>query len=418
MTPEHSRTQLQRVRLGGLAKWLALTQLIFNVGFYLVMPFLALHLQEDLGLSPWLIGLVIGARTFSQQGLFILGGVIADRLGPRPTVVLGCVLRIFGFVLLGISGGLTGILMGAILTGVAGALFSPAVEACLATILAEGREAEEAQERRRRGFAVFAVAGEIGAMTGPLIGLLALDLGFRTSCLVAAAVFAIITVVHARWLPRGAAHPEDSLANGLSAMLRNRVFVFFAVAHSTYLLAYNQLYFLVPDSLAGDVGADRGAQATAIFMTAASVLIAAAQMPWARWVGRLPLTAVFGLGFSLISAGAVVAAMSGLVSDHSSIPWWAGPAGFVVLLTLGQMTVNPHAAIAAASLSREQHLGAHLGALATAGGIAAMAGTPVLGWLGQQVSPVAAWCALASLALLSAIILPVLLRRRDQTAAA
>ncbi len=50
------------------------SQFVFNIGFYAVVPFLALFLRDDMLLSGGLIGLILGLRTFSQQGMFILGG--------------------------------------------------------------------------------------------------------------------------------------------------------------------------------------------------------------------------------------------------------------------------------------------------------------------------------------------------------
>lgn len=73
---------------------LAGTQFAFNTGFYAVLPYLAYHLGDGLGMAGWLVGLVLGLRTFSQQGLFVVGGALTDRYGPRPVVLAGCLLRI------------------------------------------------------------------------------------------------------------------------------------------------------------------------------------------------------------------------------------------------------------------------------------------------------------------------------------
>ena len=54
-------------------------QLVFNLGFYAVVPFLAGAMGTEYGLGAAAIGLVLGARTFSQQGMFLLGGMLADR---------------------------------------------------------------------------------------------------------------------------------------------------------------------------------------------------------------------------------------------------------------------------------------------------------------------------------------------------
>lgn len=66
------------------------TQALFNVGFYAVVPFIAVVLRGDFGLGAAAVGLVLGARTFAQQGLFLVGGELADRFGARGVIALGC----------------------------------------------------------------------------------------------------------------------------------------------------------------------------------------------------------------------------------------------------------------------------------------------------------------------------------------
>ncbi|MEU8663630.1 MFS transporter, partial [Actinoplanes philippinensis] len=219
------------VRLPAVPRLLVLTQLAFNVGFYLVVPFLAGHLAGDLGLAAGAVGLVLGLRTFSQQGLFLLGGLLADRFGVRPVVLAGCAVRVAGFVVLAVAGSLPGVLAGAMLTGVAAALFSPAVESALAR---EGARLETAGRFPRTTlFAMFAVAGEVGAVTGPLVGVLLLGVGFRAASVAAAVVFVAILVMHWRWLPGGpGAHAGEPVGAGLRAVFGNRRFLVFAVANS------------------------------------------------------------------------------------------------------------------------------------------------------------------------------------------
>ncbi|WP_445277729.1 MFS transporter, partial [Streptomyces sp. DSM 41033] len=107
---------------------LTATQFAFNTGFYAVLPYLAAHLGDGLGMAGWLVGLVLGLRTFSQQGLFVVGGALTDRYGPRPVVLTGCVLRIAGFCWLAQAGSTATVIGAVLLIGFAAALFSPAVE--------------------------------------------------------------------------------------------------------------------------------------------------------------------------------------------------------------------------------------------------------------------------------------------------
>ena len=68
---------------------LMLNQFGINLGFYLLMPYLAGYLAGPLGLAAWAIGLVLGVRNFSQQGMFIVGGTLADRIGYTVTYTGG-----------------------------------------------------------------------------------------------------------------------------------------------------------------------------------------------------------------------------------------------------------------------------------------------------------------------------------------
>ncbi len=111
------------------SRLLMINQFGINFGFYMLMPYLAGYLAGPLGLAAWAIGLVLGVRNFSQQGMFIIGGTLADRWGYKPLIVSGCVLRTAGFGLLAFADTLPAMLIASAATGFAGALFNPAVRA-------------------------------------------------------------------------------------------------------------------------------------------------------------------------------------------------------------------------------------------------------------------------------------------------
>ena len=58
-------------------------------------------------MAAWTVGLVLGMRDLSRQGLFIIGGTLADRLGYKSDIVAGCVPRTAGFAVVttGLDGG-------------------------------------------------------------------------------------------------------------------------------------------------------------------------------------------------------------------------------------------------------------------------------------------------------------------------
>ncbi|WP_436982681.1 MFS transporter [Streptomyces sp. enrichment culture] len=180
---------------------LAGTQLAFNIGFFAVLPYLAAHLGGTLGMGGWLVGLVLGLRTFSQQGLFVVGGALTDRFGPRPVVLAGCLLRIAGFVWLGYAHGTGSVVAAVVCVGFAAALFSPAVESETARQAVHHETATGYP--RARTLAVFSAAGQAGAFLGPLLGSLLLLADFRTACLAGAAVFVAVLAGHWHWMPHG-----------------------------------------------------------------------------------------------------------------------------------------------------------------------------------------------------------------------
>jgi MFS family permease len=171
---------------------LLLNQLTINLGFYMLIPYLAAHLSDGLGLATWLVGLVLGVRNFAQQGMFLVGGALADRFGYKPLIVAGCALRTVGFGLLGVVDSLPALLVASAATGFAGALFNPAVRAYLA---------RDAGERRVEAFALFSVFYQAGILLGPLVGLALTGISFSLTCLVSAGVFALLTVLQIRALP-------------------------------------------------------------------------------------------------------------------------------------------------------------------------------------------------------------------------
>ncbi len=93
--------------------------------------------------------------------MFLLGGTLADRLGYKPLIVTGCLLRTGGFALLAVAETLPALPVASAATGFAGALFNPAVRAYLAA---------NSGERRVEAFAVFNVFYQAGILVGPIVG--------------------------------------------------------------------------------------------------------------------------------------------------------------------------------------------------------------------------------------------------------
>ncbi|MFP8215959.1 MFS transporter [Klebsiella quasipneumoniae] len=386
------------------------SQFVFNIGFYAVVPFLALFLRDEMLLSGGLIGLILGLRTFSQQGMFIIGGTLADRYGAKAIILAGCVVRVAGYLLLACGTTLEPIILGACLTGVGGALFSPSIEA----LLARTGTHSQANGKRSRAewFALFAVCGELGAVIGPVAGGLLSGIGFRHIALAGAGLFLLALLVLFFCLPADGQRTQTRSRVPWWAPLRQPRFVAFILAYSSWLLSYNQLYLALPVEIQRAGGREQ--DLAPLFMLA-SLLIITLQLPLARFARRIGAVRILPVGFLLLSASFVSVALFAASPPAAGWLRLLPSACFVTLLTLGQMLLVPSAKDLIPLFAEESTLGAHYGALATAGGCAVLAGNLLLGHLLDQAltpSPQAVypWLLLALFPLCSAVALRAICR--------
>ncbi|MFG3703069.1 MFS transporter, partial [Micromonospora sp. NPDC047620] len=278
------------------ARLLMINQFGINLGFYMLMPYLAGYLAGPIGLAAWAVGLVLGVRNFSQQGMFLVGGTLADRLGYKPLIVAGCLLRTAGFALLIFATSLPMLLIASAATGFAGALFNPAVRAYLAA---------ETGERRVEAFAVFNIFYQAGILVGPLAGLALLVTDFRVTAAAAAVVFAVLTLAQLFALPpRRAGDPavRTTVLEDWRIVLANRRFLAFAVAMiGSYVLSF-QVYLALPLQAEYLSPAHAQALTSALFVVSGVVAVA----------GQLRITAWFrrrwGTGRGLVAGMGVLAA--------------------------------------------------------------------------------------------------------------
>ncbi|WP_433756397.1 MFS transporter [Nocardia sp. CA-135398] len=355
------------------ARLLMVNQFGINLGFYMLMPYLAGYLAGPLGLAAWAVGLMLGVRNFSQQGMFLVGGTLADRLGYKPLIVAGCLLRTAGFGLLVFATSLPGLLIASAATGFAGALFNPAVRAYLAA---------DTGERRVEAFAVFNIFYQAGILAGPLVGLALMALDFRVTAGAAAVVFAGLTVAQLFALPTR--HGEQttertSVLEDWRTVFGNRRFVAFAVAMiGSYVLSF-QVYLALPLQAETIAGARSDALTSAMFVVSGAVAVA----------GQLRITAWFrarwGTGRSLV-VGMGVLAVSFVPLAVVPGPGRFGVAAAAVvllsaaaLLAVGTAAVFPFEMDTVVSLSGGKLVATHYGFYNTVVGVGILVGNLATG---------------------------------------
>ncbi|WP_367130130.1 MFS transporter [Saccharothrix sp. HUAS TT1] len=342
---------------------LLVNQFGVNTGFYLLIPYLAAHLG-DLGLSAAVIGAVLGVRTLSQQGMFLLGGSAADRLGPRRVIIAGCAVRAVGFGLFAAGESVAVLLAASVLSGLAGALFNPAVRAYIA---------EEAGDRAG-AFALFNAYGQAGALVGPLLGGVLVLWDFRASALVAAGIFAALTVAQAVVLPnRPAAPHRGTVLDDWRECLSDRRFLAFTCALTGLFVLQNQLYLVLP--LEARRLSDSSFAVAAVFglSTVATLLF---QVRITRALKRVARGRAIALGLAVMGLGFVATAVGHV-----------GPLGGItpvlvaaLLLSVGVMIAHPFVYELIPEFGRTGLAGTYFGVFYLVSGVAAAVGNTAIGW--------------------------------------
>ncbi|MFI5801585.1 MFS transporter [Streptomyces sp. NPDC051561] len=345
---------------------LMVNQFAINLAFYMLMPYLAAHLAGTLGLAAWAVGLVLGVRNLSQQGLFLVGGTLADRFGYKGPIMAGCLLRTGGFALLGWVDSLPALIAASAATGFAGALFNPAVRAYLAA---------EAGERRVDAFAIFNVYYQAGMFLGPPVGLALLAADFGVVCAAAALIFAALTVLQWRALParRGDAAPEpgrDGVLAQWRTVVANRPFLLFACAMvGSYVLGF-QVYLALPLAATDALGSSGTAATSGLFVVSAAVAVAG-QLRITDWVKRrwTPAEALVrglcAMGLAFLPAALVPA----LFPSGAPLVTFAALVLAVVLLAVGSAVVYPFEMDTVVALSGGRLVATHYGFYHTVSGL-------------------------------------------------
>ena len=165
--PEPARTRWTS-HVGGLPRsfwFLWAGTLVNRVGSFLA-PFLALYLTSERDVSVAETGVVLSLLGLGSAIGQPVGGVLADRIGRRRTMVLGLTSSAVTLLVLGTASGLAAIVAAAFAYGLCLDLFRPAVQAAVADLVSDAD--------RPRAFALQFWAINLGfAIATPLGGYLA-----------------------------------------------------------------------------------------------------------------------------------------------------------------------------------------------------------------------------------------------------
>jgi DHA1 family multidrug resistance protein-like MFS transporter len=361
--------------------------LLMWTGFIMVVPLLAVHYVEGLGWPAASIGIVLAVRQFTQQGLGVFGGVLADRLGVKGLIMAGMLLRGLGFAMMAWATNFPLLILSALFAALGGALFEAPSRAAIVMLTFP--------KERSRYFAIQATVSSIGTALGPLLGILLLryysfDLVAYTSASFYVAAF-FLTLL---WLPvAGRPVPEEvgggdnqNVFRGLRLALHDRLFMIFTALSAGMWFMWVQFSVALPLQATAITGNAAAVSWTYMVNAGLSILLQYPLVRWlSRWLSPVPMLAV-GMVVMACGLGAV-----GLVrpSDHAT-PLLLATVAFYVC---GSLLAMPSQQTASAELANPLALGSYFGvgalSIAVGGGLGNLAG----GFL-YDVGQAMAWPAL------------------------
>lgn len=259
--------------------WLWTSTLINRMGAF-VATFLALYLTVERGYSASYAGLVAALHGLGQVVSSLGAGVMTDRLGRRPTMLIAQVSTAVTVALLGFVQHPAAIAAVAFLVGMAANASRPAVQAMMADIVApEDRVRAFALNywAINLGFAFSSLAAGVIAQYSYLIGFLG-----EAALTLACAVLVFLKLPETRPAPTpGADGAAGEPAVGLGTVLRDRRFM--SVVGLSFLMAliFMQHSVALPVAMgkAGFSSTDYG-----MVIAVNGVLIVALQIPVTRFI--------------------------------------------------------------------------------------------------------------------------------------
>ena len=157
------------------------------LGLFLILPVFALYAEKLPGATPLLTGLAIGIYGLTQAVLQIPFGLLSDRIGRKPLLVVGLALSGVSTAVLGLTHTLPVFLTLAAVAGAASGVYNSPQQAAVADIIGKARGGT--------AIATFQMMSDFGSIVGSLgVGVLAQQLSFGWAFAISGAMLLVAAV--------------------------------------------------------------------------------------------------------------------------------------------------------------------------------------------------------------------------------
>ncbi|MCC3770193.1 MFS transporter [Streptomyces sp. UNOC14_S4] len=370
--------------------WLWTTTLINRLGIF-VSIFLTLYLTVDQGYSASYAGLVAALHGLGSVVSSLGAGVMTDRLGRRPTLLIAQTSNALSVALLAFVQGQVAIAAVAFLVGMASNASRPAVSAMMADIVPTAD--------RVRAFSLNYWAINLGyALSSVAAGLIA-QYSYRAGFLIEAAMTLVCALVVFAKLPEsrptagpaGPAAAKDTPSVSLGTVLRDGRFM--GVVGLSFLLAV----IFLQSSVALPVAMSRSGFSTSDYgltMAVNGVLIVALQIPVTRFIEHRDPRRLLIASALLAGYGMALTAFAGSVALFMLT---------VAVWTLAEIVNSPTQMGLVVRLSPVEGRGRYQGMFTLSWSAAALLAPLTSGWVIDTFGPRTLWAGCAAVGTVAAL---------------
>lgn len=331
------------------------------VGFDMIMPLVIGHYVNNVGLTATAVSVALAIRQFSQQGLAMIGGALADRFQVKTLISVGVFLRVLGFLTLAFSSAYGMLIAAMILIGLGGVLFEMPYQSAIAMLTTN--------DNRPKYYSLNNTITGIASAIGPLLGVALLRLDFKVVCFGAASCFMINFVLSRVAMPPIMRQAKSyAVMPAVKRIAKDRPYQIFVLLMMVFWLGASQIDITYPLRVQEIYGSADG---VGIMYTVYAVVMAVLQYPLVALASkRFSSRAAVVIGTGIIKAALIATPFAADVKSFMAI---------VACYAVGMILARPNQQNIAVSMADTRALGMYLGVNSTAFAIGKGFGTIIGG---------------------------------------
>lgn len=379
--------------------WLLFSGTFINrASVSMLWPFMTIYMYNTLDVPLTTVTLLLSGRAITSLLSTAIVSPMMDRVGRKGAMVVSLYLAALVFVGMALAQTLP---LWAVLVAAHGAvmpIFTIGVDTMVADVVTP--------ERRSKAYALIRMVSNAGIAIGPLIGGILAVISFQLIFYLTAAVYVVLGVlvalVVAETAPMNKAkNDEVPRGFGYGFVFRDRVFLAFCAAFLLTLMAYTQLFGLLPVYTAENYGLQENQYNQFLALNAAMVVFL--QYGVTLFTARYEPRTVIFIG-SLFYAVGLTSLAFGTALHHFLLS--------VAIITMGELIINPTAMSLVADLAPPNMRARYMGIFSIGYPVASGVGPVIGAFLNDTVAPQAIWYGAGVMALLGALGFFWLLRMR------